>query len=129
MSDWYDESLHAGPDAPGYRQGFRIDKVLHRSKSGFQSIEILESRYFGEFGLGWGCADDRAGRIRYQMIAHQPMMAHGEVNDVLIIGGGDGGGFSSRFFVIRSIRRSWSRLTETLYRLLRTLAEPSPVAL
>ena len=29
--------------------------------------------------------------VYHEMIAHQPMMAHGGVNDVLIIGGGDGG--------------------------------------
>lgn len=93
MSDWYDESLHAGPDAPGYRQGFRIDKVLHRSKSGFQSIEILESRYFGRILALDGVVQttERDEFVYHEMIAHQPMMAHGGVNDVLIIGGGDGG--------------------------------------
>ena len=93
MSNWYHEDLYNAPDAPGYQQAFRVDQVLHQSKSDFQCIEVLENRYFGRILVLDGVIQttERDEFVYHEMLVHQPLMAHGTAKDVLIIGGGDGG--------------------------------------
>lgn len=90
---WFDEKLYVGPDEPGYRQSFRINQVLSRSKSAFQNIEIFETDYFGRILVLDGVIQttERDEFVYHEMLVHVPVLAHGAVRDVLIIGGGDGG--------------------------------------
>lgn len=59
----------------------------------FQKIQIFETPVFGKV-LALDNAiqiTERDNHIYHEMLAHVPMFAHGNVKDVLIVGGGDGG--------------------------------------
>ncbi len=89
MTSWYTERLHSG-----LRQGVRIDEPIHLGKTAFQKIEIFRSDVLG----GVLVLDDvlqttEADEFYYhEMLVHVPLVAHGNPRDILIIGGGDGGG-------------------------------------
>ncbi|MGA1845777.1 polyamine aminopropyltransferase [Deferribacter abyssi] len=71
----------------------KIKKTLYSGKSPYQKIDILESEDLGRILL----LDDfimltEAHEFAYhEMIAHVPLYAHPNPENVLIIGGGDGG--------------------------------------
>ncbi|KAG6558868.1 Polyamine aminopropyltransferase [Candidatus Rhabdochlamydia oedothoracis] len=78
---------------PTYFQSFKIETILWEGKSSYQDVLIFENKEFGKV-----IALDRSIQfttkdefIYHEMITHVPLFAHGNVQDVLIIGGGDGG--------------------------------------
>ena len=93
MNDWFDEKLYVEADSPGYRQSFRIEKVLYEGRTDFQDVTILETKYFGRILVLDGVIQTTECDefVYHEMLVHQPMIAHGAVKRVLIIGGGDGG--------------------------------------
>lgn len=88
MSEWFDETLH-----DGYHQGFEVAEVLFESKTDHQHLVIFESTSFGRVMALDGVIQttERDEFIYHEMLAHVPLFAHGGAQDVLIIGGGDGG--------------------------------------
>lgn len=85
---WYTE-LHQG------RSGltFKIDRVLESTESEFQRIEVIETIEFGKALVLYGSlmvAEGDSGAYN-EMIAHVPLFVHPHPDEVLIIGGGDGG--------------------------------------
>ncbi|GGJ00731.1 polyamine aminopropyltransferase [Neoroseomonas lacus] len=85
---WVNETLY---DAWGQR--FRVKRELARVTSDFQDIMIFESETHGRVMMLDGVVQiTEADEFSYQeMIAHVPLLAHGEAKRVLIIGAGDGG--------------------------------------
>ncbi len=85
---WVNETLY---DAWGQR--FRVRRELARMQSDFQDIMIFESETHGRVMMLDGVVQiTEADEFSYQeMIAHVPLLAHGEARNVLIIGAGDGG--------------------------------------
>jgi spermidine synthase len=88
MSDWFDEALH-----PEYRQGLKIDRVLYQSGDGLQDLIVFENARFGRVLCLDGVVQTTEGDefVYHEMLTHVPIMAHGAAEDVLIVGGGDGG--------------------------------------
>jgi spermidine synthase len=85
---WYTETLH-----DGFRTSIQVRRVLFDSETAHQRLVIAESVAFGKVVLLDGVtqltiADEH---IYHEMLAHVPILAHGAVRDVLIVGGGDGG--------------------------------------
>jgi len=84
----YDELLHRG-----YSQSFEVTKVLYHDKTEHQDLVIFETPVFGRVMA----LDDviqvttRDEYVYHEMMTHVPILAKGDVTDVLIIGGGDGG--------------------------------------
>lgn len=82
------EALHKG-----YAQSFEIERVLYRDKTEHQDLIIFETSTFGRVMA----LDDivqvttRDEFVYHEMMTHVPILAKGDVTDVLIIGGGDGG--------------------------------------
>lgn len=82
------EALHKG-----YAQSFEVDEVLFRDKTEHQDLIIFSTPTFGRVMA----LDDivqvttRDEFIYHEMMTHVPILAKGDVTDVLIIGGGDGG--------------------------------------
>lgn len=76
-----------------YRQQFVVDEVLFEEKTGHQHLLIFRHRRFGRVmaldGIVQTTESDEF--IYHEMAAHVPILAHGAVRNVLIIGGGDGG--------------------------------------
>ena len=86
--DWLNETLH-----PDWGQRFRIVRRLARVQSPHQIIEVFESASHGRvLALDGAIQITEADEFIYQeMLAHVPLLAHGDARRVLIIGAGDGG--------------------------------------
>jgi spermidine synthase len=84
----YTETLYSD-----YGQTFTVDKVLFESTTGHQHLIIFENARFGRvMALDGVIQTTEADEFIYhEMLTHVPLMAHGNVKRVLIIGGGDGG--------------------------------------
>ena len=85
---WINESLY---DAWGQR--FRIRRLLASVRSAFQDIVIFESETHGRVLVLDGVIQitERDEFVYQEMLAHVPLLTHGKVSSVLIIGAGDGG--------------------------------------
>ncbi|WP_439579879.1 polyamine aminopropyltransferase, partial [Elioraea sp.] len=85
---WLNETLY-----PAWGQRFRVARELARVRSAFQDIAIVETESHGRVLVLDGVIQiTEADEFIYQeMLAHVPLIAHGEARRVLIIGAGDGG--------------------------------------
>lgn len=88
MTDWFEETLH-----PEFRQGLSMDNILYHDKSDLQDLIIFENARFGRVMCLDGVVQTTEGDefVYHEMLAHVPILAHGNARNVLIIGGGDGG--------------------------------------
>ncbi|MCF6775276.1 polyamine aminopropyltransferase [Thiotrichales bacterium 19X7-9] len=84
----YRETLHQG-----YAQSFEVKNILFENKSDFQHLIIFENPYFGRVMALDGIIQttEKDEFIYHEMLTHTPILAHGNAENVLIIGGGDGG--------------------------------------
>jgi spermidine synthase len=84
----FDEALQAG-----LRLGLEIEEELFRLTTDHQDLAIYRTSRFGRVmaldGVIQVCERDEF--IYHEMLTHQPILAHGAVARVCIIGGGDGG--------------------------------------
>lgn len=78
---------------PGYGQRFTIDEVLYQQSTALQQLIIFRNETFGRVLALDGIVQttERDEFIYHEMLTHVPILAHGAVRRVLIIGGGDGG--------------------------------------
>ncbi|MBN1899242.1 MAG: polyamine aminopropyltransferase [Spirochaetes bacterium] len=87
MGNWFFESHK------GFKYGYKINKVLYDKKSKFQRVRIAQTESHGRIMI----LDDivmlteRFEFIYHEMMAHIPLFIHPGAENVLIIGGGDGG--------------------------------------
>ena len=88
MTTWFNETLYKG-----FRQSHEVRKVLFEGKSKYQQIGVFESGRFGRVLALDGVVQCTEGDefVYHEMLTHLPILAHGAVQSVLIIGGGDGG--------------------------------------
>ncbi|MFC1589541.1 polyamine aminopropyltransferase [Pseudomonadota bacterium] len=84
----YTETLY-----DSYGQEFAVDKVYFENKTDHQHLIIFENAKFGRVMALDGIIQTTEADefIYHEMLTHVPLMAHGKVKRVLIIGGGDGG--------------------------------------
>jgi len=77
----------------GYGQTFDIEEVLYEEKTEHQHVLIFQNVLFGRVMALDGVVQttEKDEFIYHEMLAHVPILAHGRVSRVLIIGGGDGG--------------------------------------
>lgn len=84
----FDEILHNG-----YSQSFEVTRVLFHEKTEHQDLIIFETPIFGRVmaldSIVQVTTKDEF--VYHEMMTHVPILAKGDVQDVLIIGGGDGG--------------------------------------
>ncbi len=71
----------------------REDRVLYDSQTEHQRLRVFENSRFGRVMTLDGVIQvtEADEFIYHEMLAHVPILAHGEARRVLIIGGGDGG--------------------------------------
>ncbi|NLL76316.1 MAG: polyamine aminopropyltransferase [Clostridiales bacterium] len=71
----------------------RVEQQLFSAQSEFQRIDVLESKEFGRILVADGdlMLTEKDEFIYHEMITHVPMAVHPHVEQVLVIGGGDGG--------------------------------------
>jgi len=84
----FDEILHKG-----YSQSFEVTNVLFHEKTEHQDLVIFENPGFGRVMALDNIIQvtSKDEYVYHEMLTHVPMFAKGNVTDVLIIGGGDGG--------------------------------------
>lgn len=85
---WFQETLY-----DHWRQSFKVSAVLFQQKTEFQDLAILDTPGFGRVLTLDGVVQVTEGDefVYHEMLAHVPMLAHGAMRRVLIVGGGDGG--------------------------------------
>lgn len=90
---WFDEALHGEILDAGFTQRLEIAKLIHRNRTNFQEILIFDTPHFGRVLALDGIVQttQRDEFAYHEMLVHVPVLAHGAVRRVLIIGGGDGG--------------------------------------
>ncbi|MEM7171485.1 MAG: polyamine aminopropyltransferase, partial [Pseudomonadota bacterium] len=88
MTEWVEETLHGD-----FATRFRVDRVLYDSQTDHQRLVLFENQTFGRMLVLDNVIQttERDEFIYHEMLAHLPILAHGAVRRVLIIGGGDGG--------------------------------------
>lgn len=76
-----------------YGQTFAVDKVYFENKTDHQHLIIFGNAMFGRVMALDGIIQTTEADefIYHEMLTHVPLLAHGNVKRVLIIGGGDGG--------------------------------------
>jgi len=84
FTEWYEG---------GYGVSFRIKGKVFEKKSKYQKIEVYETKGFGRMLVIDGAIQfiERWERMYHEILVHPAMLAHPNPEDVLIIGGGDGG--------------------------------------
>ncbi len=72
---------------------YEVEKVLHRSKSKFQEIMVIQNPHFGNMLILDGVVQitERDELFYHEMLVHPVMHAHPNPRNVIVIGGGDGG--------------------------------------
>ena len=88
MTRWYEEALDEG-------LSFKLEasEVLYDSETEHQRVVVFENRALGRVMTLDDIVQTTQGDefIYHEMLAHVPILAHGAVRKVLIVGGGDGG--------------------------------------
>lgn len=76
-----------------YGQQFSIDHIDYQQKTTHQDLMIFHNAHFGKVMVLDGVIQttEKDEFIYHEMLAHVPLIAHGNPKKVLIIGGGDGG--------------------------------------
>lgn len=85
---WFSE-FHA----PDVKHSIRVKRHLFSKKSDYQQIDIFDTPEFGRVLVldGSVMLTERDEFIYDEMITHVPMAVHPNIQDVLVIGAGDGG--------------------------------------
>ncbi len=85
---WFTETLF-----DNWRQTIKVDRVLYQKKTDYQDLMIFENKLLGRVLSLDGVVQltEADEYVYHEMLVHVPVLAHGNVKDVLIIGGGDGG--------------------------------------
>lgn len=88
MQLWFSEK-----HTPSVELSIQVDRQLYSGQSEFQRIDVFESREFGRFLTldGFMMFTEKDEFIYHEMIVHVPMAVHPRVENVLVIGAGDGG--------------------------------------
>lgn len=85
---WFNEALY-----PAWGQRFQVTRMLAQVTSAHQDIVVFDTPSHGRvLALDGAIQITEADEFVYQeMLAHVPLLAHGDARRVLIIGAGDGG--------------------------------------
>ena len=102
MELWFSE-FHT----PDVKHSIRVQRHLYSQKTAYQQIDIYDTPEFGRVLTldGNVMLTERDEFIYDEMMAHVPMAVHPNIQDVLVIGAGDGGVVRelARYDTIRSI--------------------------
>jgi spermidine synthase len=87
---WIAETLF---DDLGFRMNYEVDRVLYEMQTEHQHLVLFEHRFFGKMLMLDGATQvtTKDEFVYHEMMSHVPIFAHGNANEVLIVGGGDCG--------------------------------------
>jgi spermidine synthase len=100
---WIPETLF---DRQGFRMSYAVERVLHETRTKHQHLVLFEHAFFGKMLMLDGATQVTARDefVYHEMMSHLPILAHGRVRDVLIVGGGDCG-IAEEVLKHKSVRR------------------------
>lgn len=77
----------------GFKVSYKAEKILFEDKTEHQDMVLFQNPFFGKMLMLDGATQVtmKDEYVYHEMMTHVPIFAHGNVKDVLIIGGGDGG--------------------------------------
>lgn len=86
---WFYETSFAGK----FKMGWKVKSHLHSEQSKYQKIDVLDTEAVGKLLLldGKTMVSDLDEFVYHEVMAHIPYMVSRKCENVLIIGGGDGG--------------------------------------
>ncbi|OED36918.1 spermidine synthase [PVC group bacterium (ex Bugula neritina AB1)] len=75
------------------RVQYKIKEILYSQQSAFQKVEVVETKGFGRmlFNDNIAMVSEKDEFIYHDMLTHVPLFTHPSPQNVLVIGGGDGG--------------------------------------
>jgi spermidine synthase len=87
---WISETLF---DELGFRMTFAAERVLYETQTDHQHLVLFQHKHFGKVLMLDGATQvtTRDEFIYHEMMTHVPILAHGKVKEVLVVGGGDCG--------------------------------------
>ncbi len=90
LDGWFSEIC---PMWPGIALSLEVEQVLYSKKSNFQQIDMYQTKNHGRMLVLDGIIQlTQSDEFAYQeMLAHVPLFAHPNPENILVIGGGDGG--------------------------------------
>ena len=99
---WFEEKSYF----KSFSMGWKVKEVLHSEKSKYQKIEVLQTQAVGKLLLldGKTMVSELDEFVYHEVMAHIPYMVTEKCDNVLIIGGGDGG-VEREFVKHRDIKR------------------------
>jgi spermidine synthase len=85
---WFSETLH-----DGFRTSIQVRRVRFDNETAHQRLVIADSVAFGTLVMLDGVTQLTTSDeyVYHEMLSHVPILAHGAVGQVLVVGGGDGG--------------------------------------
>lgn len=85
---WYSETLY-----PEWQQQLSVETVLYEEQTEQQHLVVFENSTFGRVLALDGVVQltEKDEFVYHEMMTHVPLLAHGNAQSVLIVGGGDGG--------------------------------------
>jgi len=100
---WIAETLF---DDLGFRLSLAAKRVLYETQTEHQHLVLFDQKFFGKVLVLDGAIQvtSKDEFIYHEMMTHVPILAHGSVRDVLIVGGGDCG-IAEEVLKHKSIRR------------------------
>lgn len=71
----------------------KVKKTLHTEKTDFQQLDIIETNEWGNMLVldGMVMTTEKDEFVYHEMITHVPLFTHPNPQNVLVVGGGDGG--------------------------------------
>lgn len=71
----------------------RIKRTLHTEQTEFQKLDMVETEEFGNMLIldGMVMTTQKDEFVYHEMVAHVPLFTHPNPENVLVVGGGDGG--------------------------------------
>ncbi|MGG3571680.1 spermidine synthase [Bacillus gobiensis] len=71
----------------------KVKQTLHREQTDYQLLEMVETEEFGNmlFLDGMVMTSEKDEFVYHEMVAHVPLFTHPNPENVLVVGGGDGG--------------------------------------
>lgn len=86
--EWVSEELYKD-----WKQVFKIENVLYQESTEFQNLILFQNVMWGRVLALDGVIQltEKDEFVYHEMMTHVPLITHGQVKSVLVIGGGDGG--------------------------------------
>lgn len=92
--------------APGVRVTYEADRIVDRTSNGGRETLLIDNAHFGRLMFVDGALRSSSADefIYHEMMSHVPILGHGEVERVLIVGGADFG-LAEEVLKHRGVRR------------------------